>query len=473
MAQQQWISAIDRYFNQTKIRYMGLGVMLAWVYCTWFSDGIFAPSEHEQAISTLMVSLSFSVIGLLILAFRPKKGHPLNQRSILVSAIVLSLATLSFLLLPYGMPMLVAAAFGGLFGGLMWVAWGELYCMIDPDVMESAIPASLVAFIVATSAVYLLPSPLSGVVASLYPFITGTMLLLCRTDEDPAFTFPERREPFARVLPSLTKLAFCSMVCSIATGYVVTSVDALTLLPAPSDFILVYVAGALVAMCLAVLAIARASHIDISFLYEWAIPFIVFSLSLRALDLPLGNDVAVLLACSAALYVEMLFYLIFSRISGYGFCLPSETFGIFRAVVQLGFLLGGMANTIEPLASIPRLEMCLLFICLCVVMLPLFLHLQNRFDVAAAAQEEALPEASAAQDPMPEAQDVVSRMASEYKLSPRESEVLSYLSKGRSVPYMREAMVISKNTIETHIKHIYAKCGVHSRQELLDLIERS
>ena len=67
---------------------------------------------------------------------------------------------------------------------------------------------------------------------------------------------------------------------------------------------------------------------------------------------------------------------------------------------------------------------------------------------------------------------VVEEIASEYKLSPREAEVLGYLAKGRSVPYMRDLMVISKSTIETHIKHIYKKTGVHSRQEALDLIER-
>ncbi|MBR5259012.1 MAG: hypothetical protein IKV48_00765 [Eggerthellaceae bacterium] len=36
---------------------------------------------------------------------------------------------------------------------------------------------------------------------------------------------------------------------------------------------------------------------------------------------------------------------------------------------------------------------------------------------------------------------------------------------------MRETMVLSKSTIETHIRHIYSKTGVHSKQELLDLIE--
>ncbi len=34
-----------------------------------------------------------------------------------------------------------------------------------------------------------------------------------------------------------------------------------------------------------------------------------------------------------------------------------------------------------------------------------------------------------------------------------------------------QVMTLSKSTIETHIKHIYAKTDVHSKQELIDLIE--
>ena len=72
--------------------------------------------------------------------------------------------------------------------------------------------------------------------------------------------------------------------------------------------------------------------------------------------------------------------------------------------------------------------------------------------------------------PVAEPVDYVAAMAEAFKLSPRETEVLRYLGRGRSVPYMREVMTLSKSTIETHIKHIYAKTDVHSKQELIDLI---
>lgn len=68
----------------------------------------------------------------------------------------------------------------------------------------------------------------------------------------------------------------------------------------------------------AVFAIAHTSRMSFSFLYEWAIPLIVFSLSLRALDDPACNVLASVLACAAALYVEVLFFAILRAHHGEG-----------------------------------------------------------------------------------------------------------------------------------------------------------
>ena len=50
--------------------------------------------------------------------------------------------------------------------------------------------------------------------------------------------------------------------------------------------------------------------------------------------------------------------------------------------------------------------------------------------------------------------------------------MLALLAKGRSIPYIRDELIISRETAATHAKHIYAKLGVHSRQELIDLVRR-
>lgn len=63
------------------------------------------------------------------------------------------------------------------------------------------------------------------------------------------------------------------------------------------------------------------------------------------------------------------------------------------------------------------------------------------------------------------------QLADEFGLSLREQEVLGYLGRGRSQPYIRDQLVLSKNTVASHVKHIYAKLGVHSKQEVIDLFE--
>lgn len=91
------------------------------------------------------------------------------------------------------------------------------------------------------------------------------------------------------------------------------------------------------------------------------------------------------------------------------------------------------------------------------------------------------PGVQAAQGRMPENQapeerdpvdSVCALLARDFKLTPREEEILGYLARGRSQPYIREKLVLSRNTIASHVKHIYAKMDVHSRQELLDAVER-
>lgn len=68
--------------------------------------------------------------------------------------------------------------------------------------------------------------------------------------------------------------------------------------------------------------------------------------------------------------------------------------------------------------------------------------------------------------------DYTDRIGSAFGLTSREVETLSLFSEGRSAPFIAEKLVLSESTVRTHIRHIYAKCGVHNRQELLDLVAR-
>ena len=48
-------------------------------------------------------------------------------------------------------------------------------------------------------------------------------------------------------------------------------------------------------------------------------------------------------------------------------------------------------------------------------------------------------------------------------LTPREVEVLALAAEGAGIPELGEELALSPDTVRTHLKHIYAKLGVHNR----------
>ncbi|MDR3315956.1 MAG: helix-turn-helix transcriptional regulator [Coriobacteriales bacterium] len=62
-------------------------------------------------------------------------------------------------------------------------------------------------------------------------------------------------------------------------------------------------------------------------------------------------------------------------------------------------------------------------------------------------------------------------LAERYGLSAREQEVFLYLSRGYSHVYIAKELYVSENTIRTHVKHIYSKMSISSREALLQLID--
>lgn len=61
--------------------------------------------------------------------------------------------------------------------------------------------------------------------------------------------------------------------------------------------------------------------------------------------------------------------------------------------------------------------------------------------------------------------------AKQFCLTPRETEVLILLAKGRNAEYICNTLIISMHTVKTHIYHIYQKMEVGSQQALMDKIE--
>lgn len=64
------------------------------------------------------------------------------------------------------------------------------------------------------------------------------------------------------------------------------------------------------------------------------------------------------------------------------------------------------------------------------------------------------------------------QMGKQFLLSDREIEVLALYALGWTQKRVAEELYISPSTAHAHIKRIYAKTGLHSRQEILDFMDQ-
>lgn len=62
-------------------------------------------------------------------------------------------------------------------------------------------------------------------------------------------------------------------------------------------------------------------------------------------------------------------------------------------------------------------------------------------------------------------------LAAEHGLTSRETDILEQLTQGRDLAFMEEKFVLSRNTVKMHIKHVYTKLNVHSKQDVIDLVD--
>lgn len=96
---------------------------------------------------------------------------------------------------------------------------------------------------------------------------------------------------------------------------------------------------------------------------------------------------------------------------------------------------------------------------------------RKRAEDRARTSDEILERYSAAQENVRVLR--VDALAEKAGLTKREREVLAMLSQGRDLAYMCDELCLSRNTVKGYQKSIYAKMGVHSKQEVIDLMDCS
>lgn len=148
-------------------------------------------------------------------------------------------------------------------------------------------------------------------------------------------------------------------------------------------------------------------------------------------------------------------------------------FNVFQTLgVEMGAVVGHELNGLavaQPLASTAIVMMALVgFVSFLWLMFRRFSFSETIGNLTRLTMEDSFGQVAVAELPLDE---ICRDIGDQAGLTNREIEIFALLARGRNGRYIQEKYVISRNTAKTHIRHIYTKLDVHSRQELIDLVD--
>lgn len=427
------------------------------------------------------------------------------------------------------------SALTGVGYGYFWGSWADVLGRMHPSRTVLYAPAAFllttVLFLGISLAASLAAVPPVLLMAPL-PVISLLCLMRCRTD---SACEPEPQAGGKRYLTALTSLVpliIAALVFSCLFGFMwetaVLSVDSAT---DAHGFPLVL--NLVAALGLFIFVVASRRHINLSWTYQLLIPISIVLFAVVPFFWTVHP--VILNAIMSAIYGifdVIIWYMVAA--TAYDFAVSGFVVGgLVRALSILarliGIGIGYLVMLVPEVASGAIVGVCIAAVYLLVMLLWFLWHSakhppfevpdddddaepappltgpaivygcvnlsneptedENGADGASSAESVEIASANTETDPAhaeanaagadeePPAEDapdeaVFALIAEDYGLTRREAEVLPYLARGRSAKVIAEALFVSESTIRTHTRRIFEKTCIHSKQELIDLVDK-
>ena len=291
------------------------------------------------------------------------------------------------------------------------------------------------------------------------------ILLNAETSEAPSsfsITQPSSFLPLASQLFVCLFLFHVAFGCSLRLG----EVEGVPL----SSFALV-VPIALVAV-LALFLQAQEKRFPTDIVVQASVLLVVGGFLAMGIRLPHANDAAVvLLSCGNTLF-NMIAWMVLIAMASRNNRGAVAALAWGRGVSSLGTTLGAAVGIQANVLSDGNMEVLEVFSAALVLMFVGYALIGLKdFGFEDAINGIVPVDDAAAKTPQVTFDERCAAIAAAYSLTPRELEVFRMLARGRDAAYIQEQLVVSRNTVKAHVKHIYAKLGIHSHQDLIDLVE--
>lgn len=499
------------YSKQPFLYWHNVGLALFWAasMLTFRSSILLVGSANTPDSNTLVVVVSFAAnmtVLFIISALVEKAADNLEKipswifcAAILVGFVFIRIAGEPFMGDGTSAALIAGALLCGIGYGYFWGSWADVLGRVHPSTTTVSIPISYlltsVLFVAITLGVSFAQVPGLLLVFPL-PILSLLCLERCRRDESAKAAVPSSDpKRYIQAIASLVPLMIASLVLSCLFGFMweTTVLSTHTATEAHRLPLIANIAAAVVLIGAVLVARKKA---DLTLVYQILIP--VSIVLFIAIPFFWHEQPVVLNAFSSAIYGVfdvIIWYLVASTsydLAVSGFVVGGLVRGVSLLSRLIGIGIGYLVVLDSNVSNIAMIGLCIGAVYILAILL-WFLYRNASNDMKAEAPDSSDSEAIAGADA---ADSAVSRrdetekngeeddqmaideeekfklIAEDYGLTRREAEVLPYLARGRSAKVIAQALFVSEPTIRTHTRRILEKTCLHSKQDLIDLVEK-
>ena len=485
--------------------FLAYGVWLAWAACMysgsfWISD----TDINGENLSTFYIlsTLSFAAVFLLS-PFLKKQGLKVicTNRITIAGGLIASIGSLFVVLAgPYYLGSLTrldalfwtGACLTGIGSSFVSLRLGAMFGLVTPrrSLIYSATSQVVVAFVFFTvlSVPYWAPvaggPSIAGVISFIFlPSLAAVLTTLPRAKDFPQVDARDYDDNWHDMPVSLWKLIALSFIlpaiAGIARGYVVNGLEPEFTVAGNS---LITLMRLLIAAIFVWVALSPHTK-KLNFGKLFSLVATIMMVLMTCIPLfEARSDILTIFIFSSYVLFDLMQWCLLALIVLQKHISPLSVFGFGRGIFMLGSALGWTFAVYFMPYITGQSSIIFWVVCAGLVLLSSVLLFSESDSVrlfSPISEDELSIESlmnaeireNTTEDKKGRFAFALNSLAEQYQLTPREQDVLRCLSMGRGSEYIAEKLSISWGTARTHIHNVYVKMDVHSRDELIDLLD--
>lgn len=454
------------------LRFLGMGMLIAWLCCTHVPDIYCGESDALRRVAS--TGMRYGDIGMfLLLAACASRigslGSHMKIAGVLVAVCCVGTALTGLILVPIGAPVevvMTASAATALGGAILFCLWAEVYSQMgSTQIVVYGAGSCLVAF-----GLYALVSMM------MHPYaVFATALLPIGSFACVASSFVLVPHEAARSKAARYAVPWKIVAIMALAGFASGLAGSVLANPEGGQAAVhrIWATGVAGAVILG-LALLRSEKFDARFLAQACVPLALAACLLMPAAWSIAGFMVSFFVKLAYVWFTIFALMLLANLA-FRFGIPTlRMFAIARACSEAAIFSGVIirrfleGSGLSQDGTVLLISACAGVVVVCVCVLLWRSERAVNADWGAAGIEVASGER--VMGPRERLILRCEQLARTHGLTARETEVLTLIAQRKTRSEIEQELFLSQNTVKTHVRHIYAKLGIHSKSDVYELV---